>query len=131
MADGQFTGQGQKVLLAENLGHQPHIDPAVDFLAVGGGDAGAFLPPVLQGEQTEASHPTGGGAGQINADDTALIPWVVRGTARLGAGQFVTHAPIVGFLALWGQPIPPTVRPVGRRRRGVANAGAGGDALTV
>ena len=94
MAAGKSPGRRQKIPLPENLSNQPHIDPEVDGLP-GGGAAGAFLPPALPGEPAETSYPAGRRPRHINADDTVLIPWVVKGCLGIGDGQFITHAAIL------------------------------------
>jgi peptidase E len=53
MANSQFAGEGVKVLLTESLSNQPHFGVNVDVLAIGGGNTGALLAPVLEGIQPE------------------------------------------------------------------------------
>ena len=100
MADGKLAIQGQKVPFPENLGNEAHIHMDVNIPAIGGGDAGAFLPPVLEGQDAKESDPAGGGSGQINAHYTARFPWVVKRPSELGAGQFIVHVTILSRRAL-------------------------------
>ena len=95
MADGELAVQGQKVPFPENLRNQAHIRMDIDFPAIGGGNAGAFLPPVLEGQDAKESDPAGGGSRQINAHYTARFPWVVKRPSEFGAGQYIVHAPIL------------------------------------
>ena len=95
MTDGKLAIQGQEVPFPENLSNEAHIHMDIDVPAIGGGDAGAFLPPVLEGQDAKESDPAGGGSGQINAHYTARFPWVVKRPSELGAGQFIVHVTIL------------------------------------
>lgn len=53
MAYGDMPREARELLLGEHLRDQPHGGVDVDSLTVGGGDAGAFLPAVLEGIETE------------------------------------------------------------------------------
>ena len=55
----------------ENVGYQAHLGVNLDFLAVGGGDAGALLPAVLQGEQGEICKPSYVFFGSADTKNTA------------------------------------------------------------
>ena len=56
MADRDLAGQCLQDL-AEDLGHEPHLAQRRDPAAVGDGDAGRLLAPVLQGEEAEVGEP--------------------------------------------------------------------------
>ena len=53
MADGERARQRLQDFVGENIGHVAHSLFGVDALAVAGGNAGAFLAPVLQRVQGE------------------------------------------------------------------------------
>jgi hypothetical protein len=55
VADGDVSGKRVKVPLPEDLGNQPHFGVDADGSAVTGGDAGAFLPSVLEGKKAKIS----------------------------------------------------------------------------
>ena len=50
MADGNVPGELAEGILSKYLGDKPHLGVYLNILAIGGGDAGALLPPVLEGE---------------------------------------------------------------------------------
>ena len=53
VTDGQIAGQFGQHVAGEDIGHMPHGLVGVDLIAVRGADAGALLPAVLQGVETE------------------------------------------------------------------------------
>ncbi|OPZ93257.1 MAG: hypothetical protein BWY73_00420 [candidate division TA06 bacterium ADurb.Bin417] len=73
MADGQVAGQLFERLRGEDLGRFAHAQVGPDLAAVGGGDAGALLPPVLQGVKAQEGH-FGGRFVPVNPEDPALLP---------------------------------------------------------
>ena len=61
------------MLLVEHLGHQAHRFVNSEGLAVGGGDAGALLAAVLEGEETEKGETGRVLAWGINAHHATLF----------------------------------------------------------
>jgi hypothetical protein len=57
--DGHVADQWIEIGLSEYLGDQAHIGMDHHILAVGGGDPGAFLSSMLQGEEPEEGQTTG------------------------------------------------------------------------
>jgi hypothetical protein len=53
MPDGDMPAKLRERLLVKDLGYQPHAGVELYPVAIGGGDAGALLPAVLQGEESE------------------------------------------------------------------------------
>ena len=78
MADGQAAGQFGQGVLPENLGNQAHALTLPDLAAVRRGDPGAFLPPVLEGKETEEGHPRRL-LMSVNSKDAAFLPGFVPG----------------------------------------------------
>ena len=54
--DGDAALEFGDAIFRENIGHEPHADLAVHPVPIGGHDARAFLPSVLQGVETEIRH---------------------------------------------------------------------------
>jgi len=54
MADGEVARQGTGDVLVEDVGDQPHLLEGLEAVAVGHGDARAFLAAVLQGVKGKA-----------------------------------------------------------------------------
>ena len=74
MANGDVAGQALQVLLAEDVGDEALVREIADRPPVRGGDAGALLTTVLQGEQAVESNLCGfvaGRSGEVCADDPA------------------------------------------------------------
>jgi hypothetical protein len=55
----------------------------VDGSAVGGGNPGALLPPVLEGKQSEKGQAAGLVAWYVDSDYPTLFPGVVEGVTEL------------------------------------------------
>jgi hypothetical protein len=54
VADGGLARERlEDLLVAENVGHEPHALVRVERSPVGGDDTAALLPPVLQGVETQ------------------------------------------------------------------------------
>ncbi|MBA7659819.1 hypothetical protein ES703_67812 [subsurface metagenome] len=53
MPDGDVPLEMAQFILGEGLGNQSHSRVKVDPLPVAGGDAGAFLPPMLKGVESK------------------------------------------------------------------------------
>ncbi len=53
VADGHVALEPREDLVGENFRHQAHALDVREMRAVGGGDAGGFLPPMLQGVKAE------------------------------------------------------------------------------
>lgn len=54
-----MSGKLAQSLLGEQLGHQSGVFVDASSRAVGSGQTGAFLTPVLEGEETEEREPGG------------------------------------------------------------------------
>src|SRR5262245_56189079 len=78
-------------LLVEDVRDVPHLARDAHLLAVGGGDAGALLAPVLQRVETEIGHVGGFGMAE-NAEDAAFFPELVHGSLCDGAPPRRRHA---------------------------------------
>ena len=50
VTDGHVANEGVEIRFSEDLGDQAHVSMDHNVLAIGGGDAGAFLAAVLEGE---------------------------------------------------------------------------------
>ena len=86
VADRRIAAERRQRLLVDGLRHLPHRPRQVQALAVGGGDAGALLPPVLQRIQPETGQ-RGRLRVTVNAEDAALVveSVVVHGYLRYTA----------------------------------------------
>ena len=96
MAYGHFAGQGIEVAFAEDLGDQAHVRVDIQGFSVGGGYAGAFLAPVLQGEEAEKSQMASVSVRSINPHNTTLFFGVVKRVMELGLDQLAFHEDILG-----------------------------------
>ena len=83
MADRAGAGERLEVLLGEDLGDQAHSLVQAESLSVAaaGGDAGTFLSPMLQREETVVGQ-VGGILVAVNGEDAAFM----FGTMGLGQG---------------------------------------------
>ena len=73
MANSQIALQRRKVAFGKCLGHQAQILGSHDGGTIANGNAGRFLPTVLQRLQTEAGHARYIFTRCVNAKDTALF----------------------------------------------------------
>ena len=91
VADGQFARQRGQHRFGEDIRHVPHLFARVDAAAVGGANAGRFLPPVLQGVQPQVGH-LGGFGMAIDGDHTTFFMKFIghgNGAAPPGAAAAV------------------------------------------
>ena len=100
MAYGHLTGQGVEVGFAEDLGDQPHVRMDIQGFSVGCGYTGAFLAPVLQGEETEKRQMASLSVRSINPHNTTLFFRVVKRVMEIGLDQLAAHE----FILCAGQP---------------------------
>ena len=70
MADGEVAGQLLELAAREDVGDEALLLPLMEPLAVGGDDAGRFLPAVLQRVQAEVGD-VGRLGVAVDADDAA------------------------------------------------------------
>ena len=82
VADRQRPGQVRQLVVVERVGDVAHRPGHTHLLAVGGGDAGALLPAVLERVQAEIRHVGRLGVAE-DAEDAALFPELVKHQATL------------------------------------------------
>ena len=87
--------------LAEHLGHQAHFRVDLDGAPVGGGDTGALLATMLEGEDAEKRDAAGVPTRCVYRHHPALFPRVVERHHRLRVASHIVHARII-TLALYG-----------------------------
>src|SRR4051812_39365102 len=73
MSDGDMARQHAKIVFAEGLTDQSEVGMRDDSLTIGGGDAGAFLAPVLERVKTEKGQPGDILTGGVDAENTTLL----------------------------------------------------------
>ena len=73
MTNGGMTLQHAKIIFAEGLADQSEMRMRDDSLTVRGGDAGAFLAPVLERVETEKGQPGDILTGSVDAENTTLL----------------------------------------------------------
>lgn len=73
MPDADMSFEQGKVIFGENLGDQPHFLMELYFAAVGDGDAGAFLSPVLEGKKGKKDKPSYIYFGRVNPEDATAL----------------------------------------------------------
>ena len=95
MADGQLAGKGVEVGFAKDLSDQAHLGVDTYLLTVGGGNSGAFLPPVLEGEEAEENQTAGLSPRHIHPNHTTLFIGVVKGKSELRRVQPDIHNSIL------------------------------------
>src|SRR5439155_9948995 len=71
--DGEVTVKGRQRGFVEDLADEPQVLVHEDVAAVGDGDPGGFLPPMLLGEQTEVRETGDLVAGRPYAEEPALL----------------------------------------------------------
>ena len=90
MPDRHIAGQRRKIGFPEHLRNQPH--PGMHrHLFPGGGDPGAFLPPMLQGEKPEKGEAAGAFLRRINRNHPALLAGAIPGAAGHWRTRQVIH----------------------------------------
>ena len=95
VANGEIAGQGIEVGFSEDLADEAHFGVDIDAGAIGGGDAGAFLAPVLECEQAEESQTAGLPSRHISRHDPTFLTGVVEGRLELERVQMCPHGVIV------------------------------------
>ena len=96
MAYGHIAGQGVEVGFAEDLGDQAHVRVDIQGFSVGGGYAGAFLAPVLQGKEAKKRQMASVSVRSINSHNTTLVSGVVKRVLETGLDPFACHEDILG-----------------------------------
>ena len=92
-----MAGQVLQHALVEDLRHQAHRFVAAEPLSIGDGDAGAFLAPMLQGEQPEVSEAGHIVAWPVHREHAAFLArLVVFGDARGCRPTHLRWVPAVG-----------------------------------
>ena len=81
VADGQLAGQLGQHPCGEDIRHMAHRLLAVDFSAIAGADARAFLAAMLQRVKPQVGH-LGGLGMAVNSDYTALVVEFVKHCLR-------------------------------------------------
>ena len=82
VTDGQRPGQVRQLVVVERFGDVAHRPGHTHVPNVGGGDAGALLPAVLERVQAEIRHVGRLGVAE-DAEDAALFPELVKHQATL------------------------------------------------
>jgi hypothetical protein len=95
MPDSHVADQGVKIGLSEYLSDQAHIGMDHHILAVGGGDSGALLSSVLQGEETEEGQTAGLSLWGKHPNHPAFFVGVIKRDAAEGKFQLATHGVIL------------------------------------
>ncbi len=80
--DGQIAGQLGQHVAGEDVGHMPHGLVGVDLVAVRGADAGALLPAVLQGVESEVRQ-LGCLGVAVDGDHTAFLVEFIEHALRV------------------------------------------------
>src|SRR5579875_703673 len=83
VTDGDVAAETTEVVLGERGVDEPHAGMDADVVAVGGGDAGALLTAVLEGEEAEEADAGDVFAGCIDAEDSALLVQLIKWHTRL------------------------------------------------
>ena len=91
MADGQLAGKGVEVWFPKDLSDQAHLGVYTYLLTVGGGNSGAFLPPVLEGKEAEENQTAGLSPRHIHPNHATLFIGVVKGKSELRRVQPDIH----------------------------------------
>ena len=72
-----LPGSSARTSVGEDIGHVAHGFVAVDFAAVAGADAGAFLAAMLQRVEAQVGH-LGGLGMAVNGEDAAFFVEFVK-----------------------------------------------------
>jgi hypothetical protein len=73
MTDGQMAFEFGQIIFPENLGYETHRFVGPDIATIRRNDTGAFLPPVLKGEETKKGQP-GRFRMPIDGKNAAFLP---------------------------------------------------------
>ena len=95
VADGQFAGKRREVCLAEYLGDQAHLGMDCNAITGVGGDACAFLSPVLEGEEAEEGETAGRLCGGVHSDYPAFLAGAVERAIDLVEVRLTIHGLIL------------------------------------
>ena len=103
MPNGQLAREGLEIIFAKNLGNQSHFRVDGNSLAVRGGDAGAFLAAMLEGEQSEEGEAAGALFRGIYGDYPAFLARTVERAIDLVIVRLTVHGAILSAPFQCGQ----------------------------
>jgi hypothetical protein len=96
VADGDVPLERAQVVLVEHLRDEAHLFVQCGAVAVGDGDAGALLSPMLQGEQPKEGHSGHGHVSRKDPKDATGFGRAIQGF-RMIEHVFASHVcPVTG-----------------------------------
>jgi hypothetical protein len=82
MADGDIPLEPHKFILGKNVGNQTHSGVYIDLSALGGSNAGTFLPAVLKGVKGKESYAGYIYSGGVNTENAAAFVQIMHRITR-------------------------------------------------